>query len=145
MIHAGDDHQSLFQSDRCWPFDKPPAPGDFQKREIFLNRPARNREEVAPIGFAEPTVSFSEVGGDGERSAIELVDEKAVAAWERLGQFGDLVGKYEAPDRSSVSFLVAISVQRTTFNSGSTCCSLRTPASVTLVPVRTSVEAGYGF
>jgi hypothetical protein len=41
--------------------------------------------------------------------------------------------------------LLANSAQRTTFNSGSACCSFITPASVTLVPVSSSVWSAVLF
>jgi len=31
---------------------------------------------VSSIGFGEPAVSFGNVGGDGERGTVGLVDEK---------------------------------------------------------------------
>ena len=46
---------------------------------------AGNAETIAAIGRGEPAVAFGDVGGNGGRGAVELVNEKIITARKGLG------------------------------------------------------------
>ena len=58
--------------------------GQFKQRHAFLYAASRDAEEVLSIWLGEPPVAFGDVGGDGERGAVELVGEEEVAAGKPL-------------------------------------------------------------
>ena len=67
----------------------------FEQGHAFLDRASRNPKEVPSIGFGEPAVSFGNVGGDGERGTVELVDEKTVTAWKAFGALTNCVSEVD--------------------------------------------------
>ena len=48
-------------------------------------------------GFRESPVAFGKIGGDRERSAIELIGEVTVSPGKTLGQRCRLIGKVNRP------------------------------------------------
>lgn len=62
------------------------APGEFQERDTFLGRSAGDDEKIGAVAFGEAPVAFGKVCGDRERSAIQLIDQKVIAAREGFGQ-----------------------------------------------------------
>ena len=89
--HFGDDFEPLLESESRGVFDGPAPAGDFQTRNTLLSRAAGDCEEVVAIGLCEASVSLGQFGSDREGGAIQLVDEKAIAARETFGQGSDLV------------------------------------------------------
>ena len=66
---------------------------EFQQGYAFLDRAPGDAKEVFAIGNGEPPVALGDVGGDGERRSVELIDQEAVAAWKLLGELTDTVGE----------------------------------------------------
>lgn len=58
--------------------------------------PSRGQyEEVLTVGFREASIAFGNIGRDGDCGAVELIDEKAVAAGELLSSSADCIGEVE--------------------------------------------------
>jgi hypothetical protein len=73
--------------------NQPTSPGQFQKRDAFLNRPARDTEEVLSVTYSEAAITLGDVGRYRERRAVQLIDEEVEAAREGLRELTDTVGK----------------------------------------------------
>jgi len=67
------------------------SPCKFEQRYTFLSGSPCDAEEVAPIRFGEPAVSFGDVCCDGECCTVELINQESVSACELLGQFADSI------------------------------------------------------
>ncbi len=78
-------------------FDEPSAFGKFEQRHALLRGSTSDDEEIPAIRFRESPVAFGKIGGDGERSAIELIGEVTVSARKALGQRCRLIGKVNRP------------------------------------------------
>ena len=61
----------------------------------FLQRSTRDAEEVPAVRCGEAAVAFGDVGGDRERSAVELVGKETVTARDRFGSRADLVCEFD--------------------------------------------------
>jgi len=61
----------------------------FQQWDAFLNATTGDAEKVAAIGFGEAAIAFGDVGSDGKGGAVQLIDEKVVAAWEIASESAD--------------------------------------------------------
>ena len=62
------------------------ATGKFQEGNAFLRRTSGNDEVVLAIRLCEASVAFRDIGRNGKRSAIKLIDEKIVSARKCLGK-----------------------------------------------------------
>ena len=75
--------------------DQRPAASKFEQRDTFLDRATSDDEEVLAVGFGEATVALGNIGGDGKGCAVQLVNQKSVAAGELLGGRTNFVGKVQ--------------------------------------------------
>ena len=75
--------------------DQCSTPHKLEQGHTLLYRSSSNDEEVLAIGLGESAIALGNVGGDREGGAVELVDQKAVAARELLSRSTDFVGEVE--------------------------------------------------
>lgn len=45
--------------------------------------------------FREPAVSFVDIGGNRERSSVNRIDQKSIAAWKLFGELTSSVGEVD--------------------------------------------------
>jgi hypothetical protein len=70
-------------------------PSQFQQRHALLDRAASDAKEDSAFGLRESAVSLSDVCGDRQRCAAEMVDEKGVASGESLSESPNAVGEID--------------------------------------------------
>ncbi len=73
--------------------DESAPAGDFDQRNTFLNRAASDREKVFSVSLGEATISLGEIRRDGQCGAVELIDQKVIAAGKVFSVRGDPVSE----------------------------------------------------